>query len=208
MVIGIDIDDTLTNTSELLLAYAQKYDYEILKRKEFLDKSKVYSIINGGSLEYGMSWTTKQADDFKKMYHSFVLENAPIKPFAKEVIDRLIEEGNQIIFVTARNKAGDRISDSYKISKNLLDKNNIKYHKIITECSDKLSVCRENHIDLFIDDKIETCVELKEGKIHSLLMNTPFNNQKDEKNIVRVYSWIDLYYKVQELSNENKPFSK
>lgn len=202
MVIGIDIDDTLTNTSELLLAYAQKYDYEVLKRKETLDKRKVYSIINGGSLEYGMNWTKKQADDFKDMFHSLVLENAPIKPFAKEVIHQLIGEGNQIIFVTARNNIGDRIKDSYMTSKKLLDKNNIEYHKIITECNDKLLVCQENHIDLFIDDKIETCLELEKGKIHSLLMNTPFNNPKEEQNIVRVFSWIDLYYKVQEIKEK------
>lgn len=56
----------------------------------------------------------------KELFHSQVLENAPIKPFAKEVVDKLVEEGNQIIFVTARNKEGDRVSDSYKISKNLL----------------------------------------------------------------------------------------
>lgn len=202
MVIGIDIDDTLTNTSELLLTYAQKYDYEVLKRKCSLDENKVYSIINGGKLEYGMNWTTNEANDFKESFHSQVLENAPIKPFAKEIIDKLIEEGNQIIFVTARNNEGDRICDSYQISKNLLDKNNIKYHKIITECSDKLFVCRENNIDLFIDDKIETCIELKDGKINTFLMNTPFNNQLDEKNVVRVFSWIDLYYKVRELKEE------
>lgn len=199
MVIGIDIDDTLTNTSELLLAYAQKYDYEVLKREHSLDKNKVYSIINGGQLEYGMDWTKAQANDFKESFHTKVLENAPIKSFAKEVIDKLMEEGNQIIFVTARNNEGDRIQDSYKVSKNLLDQNDIKYHKIITECSDKLSVCRENNIDLFIDDKIETCLELKDGKIHTFLMNTPFNNQLDERNIVRVFSWIDLYYKIKEL---------
>ena len=130
MVIGIDIDDTLTNTSELLLAYAQKYDYEVLKRRLPLDKNKAYTIINGGSLEAGMNWSAKQASDFKDLYHSLVLENAPMKPFAKEVIDKLIEEGNQIIFVTARNNKGDRISNSYQISKKLLDKNNRVVRKL------------------------------------------------------------------------------
>ncbi len=55
---------TLTNTSELLLAYAQKYNYEILKSKQSLDKNKAYSIINGGQLEYGMNWTLEQANSF------------------------------------------------------------------------------------------------------------------------------------------------
>jgi len=201
MTIGIDIDDTLTNTSELLLAYAQKYNYEILKNKESLDKNKVYSIINGGQLEYGMNWTLEQANSFKDMFHASVLENAPIKPFAKEIINKLIKEDNKIIFITARNDKGDRINDSYSISKNLLEKNNINYDKLITECNNKLLVCKENNIDIFIDDKIETCLELQNGGITSFIMNTPFNNQLDEKNVVRVFSWVDLYYKIQEVKN-------
>jgi len=32
MNIGIDIDDTMTNTSEIIIAYGQKYDIEVLKR--------------------------------------------------------------------------------------------------------------------------------------------------------------------------------
>lgn len=199
MTIGIDIDDTLTNTSELLVAYAQKYNYEILKVKEPLDKNRVYSIINGGQLEYGMNWTPDQANSFKDMFHTSVLENAPIKPFAKEIINKLKKEGNRIIFITARNNKGDRINDSYSVSKKLLDKNDIEYDKLITECHDKLSVCKENNIDIFVDDKIETCLELKNGGVVSFVMNTPFNNQLDEKNIVRVFSWIDLYYKIQSI---------
>lgn len=201
MIIGIDIDDTLTNTSELLLAYAQKYDYEVLKGNGSINKEKVYSIINGEKVKDGMGWTTEENNDFKDMYHATVLENAPIKPFAKEIINKLIEEGNEIIFITARNNKSDRISDSYSISKRLLDKNEIKYNKIITECEDKLLECKKNHVDIFIDDKIETCLELEQGGVHSFLMNTPFNNSLDGKNLVRVFSYIDLYYKIKKLNN-------
>ena len=201
MIIGIDIDDTLTNTSELLLAYAQKYDYEVLKGNRSINKEKVYSIINGEKVKDGMGWTTEENNAFKDMYHANVLENAPIKPFAKEIINKLIEEGDEIIFITARNNKGDRISDSYSISKRLLDKNEIKYNKIITECEDKLLECKKNHVDIFIDDKIETCLELEQGGVHSFLMNTPFNNSLDEKNLVRVFSYIDFYYKIKKLNN-------
>lgn len=186
MKIGIDIDDTLTNTSELLLAYAQKYDYEVLKNRKQLDKNKVYSIINGEKVKDGMNWTLEQNNDFKDMYHSIVLENAPIKPFAKEVIDKLIEEGNQIFFVTARNNKDDRINDSYAISKKLLENNQIKYDMLITECSNKLSICKKNNIDVFIDDKIETCIEINDGGIKAFLMNTPFNNQILKFHLIKI----------------------
>lgn len=60
---------------------------------------------------------------------------------------------------------------------------------------------QKNHVDIFIDDKIETCLELEQGGVHSFLMNTPFNNSLDEKNLVRVFSYIDLYYKIKKLNN-------
>lgn len=197
MIIGIDIDDTLTNTSELLLAYAQKYDYEDLKRTVSLSKDTVFSIVNGNSLESGMLWSKQQSDSFKDKYHELVLTNAAIKPFAKEIIDKLIEEGNEIFIITARNNKGDRISDSYSISKKLLENKHIKYHKLITECSDKLNICKENNINLFIDDKLETCLELQNNGITAFLMNTPLNNHLNEKEVIRVYSWIDIYYKIK-----------
>jgi len=94
------------------------------------------------------------------------------------------------------------ISDIVNICiEDLVEKNNINYDKLITECNNKLLVCKENNIDIFIDDKIETCLELQNGGITSFIMNTPFNNQLDEKNVVRVFSWVDLYYKIQEVKN-------
>lgn len=146
-----------------------------------------------------MMWTKQQADSFKDKYHEFVLQNVSIKPFAKEIIDKLIQEGNQIFFITARNNKEDRISDSYSISKKLLENNHIKYHKLITECSDKLNICKKNNIDLFIDDKLETCLELKNNGIISFLMNTPLNNNLNEEDVIRVYSWIDVYYKIKNI---------
>ena len=81
MRIAIDIDDTLTNTSELLVAYTQKYDYEILKRKDGLTKDKVYTINGGSTLASGMNRPIENANAFKKMYHETVLENANNLPF-------------------------------------------------------------------------------------------------------------------------------
>ncbi len=204
MRIGIDIDDTLTNTQELLLTYAQKYDYEELNRETTIDRDKLYMTMCGSKLGIGMNWTEEETDTFKKKYHGEVLENAPIKAFAKEMIDKLIRDGHQIIFITARNNDGDLIDDSYRISKNLLDKNNIKYHKLLTECTDKSVVCKEENIDIFIDDKIETCLKVANLGIKTFIMNTPLNNRIDENQLTRVYSWVDIYYKIKkEVNNAN-----
>ena len=198
MKIGVDIDDVITNTGEMLVAYAQLFCIEDLGKTSYIEKENVYKIVNGDTLEKNLNWTKEQVITFKKKYHEYILSNCNIKPLAKEIIDRLINEGHQIHFVTARNKTEDLISDSYKVSEVLLAKNKIKYHKLITECSDKLAYCKENNIDVFIDDKLETCKAIATSNTQALLMNGSHNISLDEDGITRVYSWADIYYRIKE----------
>ena len=196
MKIGIDIDDVITNTGEMLVAYAQLFNFEYLNRSSYLEKEKVYSIVNGSTLKTGCDWTEEQAIAFKKKYHEYILINGNIKPLAKEIIDRLINEGHEIHLVTARNNASDLISDSYKISEKLLLKNKINYHKLVTECNDKLSYCKNNKIDVFIDDSLPTCKSVATSNTKVFLMNGHHNINLDEEDITRVYSWADFYYQI------------
>lgn len=199
MKIGIDIDDVITNTSEMLIAYAQLFNYEELNKSSYLEKNKVYSIVNGGTLENGCNWSENQVISFKKKYHEYILSNSNIKPLAKEIIDKLIDEGHEIHFITARNKDGDLISDSYEVSKRLLLKNQIKFHKLVTECSDKLLYCKNNNIDVFIDDSLDTCRKVATSTTKVFLMSGYHNIHLDEGNITRVYSWPDFYYQINNI---------
>jgi Uncharacterized conserved protein len=199
MTIGIDIDDVITNTAEILVAYAQLFNFEYLKKHNHLEKEKVYSIINGDTLANNCGWNEEEVIEFKKKYHEHILINSNIKPLAKEIIDRLISEGHEIHLITARNSAGDLISDSYKVSEKLLSRNKINYHKLVTECSDKLSYCKNNNVNIFIDDSLPTCQSVATSNTKVFLMNGPHNINFDEKNITRVYSWSDFYYQINKI---------
>jgi len=204
MKIGIDIDDVIVNTAEILTACAQIYDTEILGRNGTLTKEKVYSLSNGGNVGKAMNWTDKQTFDFKKRYHEYVLTNSRTKPFASEVINRLHDEGHEIHVVTARNVLGDLISDAVKVSEKLLAKHGIKYHFCIAECSDKAKYCLENGIEIFIDDSLATCLDIYTNGIKVCLMNTPHNVSLDSGKIQRVFSLPEFYYMVVPDAKPNK----
>ena len=174
MRIGIDIDDTIVNTSEMCINYVKK-----------LDK------------KYGENIKDIITDNIKNpvvtlFYDNYlydVIAHAKLKEDAVKVINELYRD-NEIYFITARSERF--IKDVDNMTKNLLDSYNIKYNKIITGAGKKAEVCVENNIDLLIDDSIKHCTNLSNIGIDTLLFNS-INNKDIETNLKRVYNWNEVY---------------
>lgn len=64
----------------------------------------------------------------------------------------------------------------------------------------EFKVCKEKNIDLFIEDSYETCVELSNSNITSILMTTKMNEKIDSGDITRVFNWNEVYDKIKEIS--------
>ena len=177
MRIGIDIDDTIVNTSEMCINYVKK-----------LDK------------KYGENIKDIITDNIKNpvvtlFYDNYlydVIAHAKLKEDAVKVINELYRD-NEIYFITARSERF--IKDVDNMTKNLLDSYNIKYNKIITGAGKKAELCVENNIDLLIDDSIKHCTNLSNIGIDTLLFNS-INNKDIETNLKRVYNWNEVYYYV------------
>lgn len=178
MRIGIDIDDTITNSWEYLKPiYEQEFNVKI----------------DEDSLPYYNAIKTKvnlTFDEFaeKLNKYDYLKLDIPIKEDAVTVINKLKEEGHTIIFITARGKT---YQDPYKLTKEYLEKFNIPYDKIVLEAWDKSLSCIEEQIDLFIDDSPKHCEEVSEVGIDTLLMGTNYN--KDYNKYVRVKNWHEVY---------------
>lgn len=174
MRIGIDIDDTIVNTSEMCINYVKK-----------LDK------------KYGENIKDIITDNIKNpvvtlFYDNYlydVIAHAKLKEDAVKVINELYCD-NEIYFITARSERF--IKDVDNMTKNLLDSYNIKYNKIITGAGKKAELCVENNIDLLIDDSIKHCTNLSNIGIDTLLFNS-INNKDIETNLKRVYNWNEVY---------------
>ena len=194
MKIGIDIDDTTVITVKSMIKYADKYDTEVLGRKG--TNGNLGLIKNRYYLKVLYGWTEKEKFDFFDMYYKKVLEECTLMPNADKILQKLKKEGNEIYFITARITNINNC-DAEEITKNTLKENNISYDKLIVNASDKLKVCKDEGIELFIEDSYDTCKELTENGIKSILMTTKMNEKIETGNIPRVYNWDEVYEQIR-----------
>lgn len=189
MNIGIDIDDTISETFETLLPYAQKYTIEDLKRE-----SKVHMDGNLGNhfyIVYMNDWNEEEATTFWSKYYGEILRNLNIKTFASDVIKKLKEQGHKIYLITAR---WDMPNDNVKgITQKWLEQKDVKYDELIINASDKLKLVKENDIDIFIDDSFKNCKSIAENTSTKVyMMNSRVNAELNDEKIQRVFSWPEI----------------
>lgn len=190
MNIGIDIDDTISETFETLLPYSQKYTIEDLKRKSEIDMNQ--NFLDHFYIVYMNGWNEKEATDFWSKYYGEILKKVNIKKFASEVINKLKQEGHKIYLITAR---WDMPNDDIQgITKQWLIENNVEYDELIINASDKLKLVEEKNIDIFIDDSFNNCKNIavnSNAKVY--MMTSGVNGGFEDKSIKRVYSWPEVY---------------
>ena len=165
--IGIDIDDTLTKTSELANEILhQKEEYKVILDYHNLDK--------------------KTLDFFIKENIEKIQNDVELNENAKEVIDYLKDNDCKIIFITARGSQG--LKNLIPITKKYLSNKGIYYDKIIFKQDSKVDACIKNNIDIFIDDKEKVLDEIKVANIKTLRFCSSKTISKHEK----VSNWLEV----------------
>lgn len=190
MHIGIDIDDTISETFETLLPYAQKYTIEDLKRKSEIDMNQ--NFLDHFYIVYMNKWNQKEATDFWNKYYGKILREVNIKKFAAEAIHQLKQEGDKIYLITARwDMPNDNIQE---ITKQWLKENKVEYDELVINASDKLQLVKEKNIDIFIDDSFNNCKNIAENSNTKVyMMTSKVNGNFHDSKIERVYSWPEVY---------------
>ena len=178
MRIGIDIDDTITNTYDdtirtICNLYNQDYN-ELISKQMNYDNLLIHF-----------------PKAFSKEIYEKEIKKVKLKTNAKKIINKL-SKNNEIFIITARNK--NECSLPYNMSYNYLTDNKIKFDKLFVEVLDKGKCCYENKIDLFIDDSVKNCQSVIEYGIDTILFDNIFNKNGDIK---RFDNWIDIYEYVE-----------
>lgn len=181
MRIGIDIDDTITNSYKEIFEQIGKY-YNV----------NSYYLIEEGYKYEDVSHDEENFPGYINFCRTVVenlLKTVSIKHGAKEMIKKLQEEGNEIILITARDY--QEFSAPYDLTRQFLKENDIPYDKLYVGIKQKGRFCKENKIDVLVDDSITHCKSAKENNIPHLLLDNTFN--RDNKELDRVYGWYDAY---------------
>lgn len=185
MRIGIDIDDVITNTSELVRIYVEKND-------------------NNGDLKNYMedimkaNMVTPKIEKFFEENAYNIFRDVNIKENAVEIIKKLLNSGNEVYIITSRGEICCKGSE--KLTYDYFKKNNINYTKIFFDSFEKAKICKENKIDIMIDDSVKHCREIADKNIKSILFTSEVN--KDIlATVPRVSSWLELEEKINEINN-------
>ncbi len=169
MVIGIDVDDTITKTSKCankLLKNDNKYNYVI-----------DYHDLN--SDDY---------DEFINKYIGNIYDCVPLKEDVVNTLKLWHDEGTKIIFITARGS--DNYKDAFSKTGLYFASNDIYFDKIIFKQKSKFDACIKNNVDLFIDDKEEVLDEIKKKGIATLRITDSLESKHE---VVKTWQEIKDY---------------
>lgn len=173
MKIGIDIDDTITETSKEINKQIKKL--QVLKKvaKDINVRDKLLQLI-------GKKGITNIHHNIKVRYG--------VKSFFKKAK----EQGHKIILITARGGIlpnGENQNFLIAVTKRFLKKHHLQVDKVIYAQKTKAEACLKEKIDIFIDDREMILDEIKEQGIRTIC----FGQVKDviSKHQI-VYSWLEL----------------
>ncbi len=194
MRIGLDIDDTISNTNFVLMKYAYKYN------KEHGNKPLVkYNTNNFGEV---FGWNDEDVYTFFRTYYLSALKEIEPKFNVKEVLTKLKQEGNEIMFITVRNdRECNGVGEAYRITKEWLDFYEIPYDKIFVDIHDKGLFCKENNIDVFMDDSVRNVRSVSSYGIKTFIAINDFNLDFQDDLIENVYNMNEFYKKVNDFKN-------
>ena len=162
MILGIDIDNTITCTKEVIKEYLKKEyplydDYKLLPKKEYIRFLK---------------------KNMKKMRSEYVLKEG-----VKEAFDYFHQNNFHIIIITARNNKYYRESKLDTI-KYLCD-HGLIYDKIFFNKPKKGKTAFKEHVDLFIDDKEAVLDGVSKYGIKCLCM-------RDSSKYPSFHNWYEI----------------
>lgn len=190
MRIALDVDDTITDSYNLifdLIGEFYKVDSDILKKN-----GTTYYDIMDDKLNFP-NYEGFVRDNFENL-----LSKVQLKCNAKEVINKLYDEGHQIFFITARSSK--EYSNPYMTTYNYLVNNEILFDRIFVNAENKGIICKEELIDIFIDDSVKNCTDTIKNGINTYIFDNSFN--KKDTNFKRVYNWNEVYELINSLKKK------
>ena len=82
--------------------------------------------------------------------------------------------------------------------------NNLYYDELIFSTTNKLGNCREKNIDVMVEDSPRNIKQLAEF-LPVICFDTRYNRDCEGKNIIRCYSFYDIYEKIKEFEKRKHP---
>lgn len=185
MNIGVDIDNTITNTRELIIDYVQI----------FAKENNLETKVSQGqySLEKSLHWETATTNQFFNKYLADIYRDVSPKPNALEVLHEL-QSNHSLFLITSRNQRDPIIEAT---TQQWLSTHQVPYDVLVMNNTEnmhhfsKLQACQEHRINVMIEDHHDLSLELSRF-IPVIMFDYPYNAHLNVNNIIRVKDWLEV----------------
>lgn len=184
MRIGIDVDGVLLDFEKEMLVQAELFDIDIASGKGKIH-SKPYFVQN----KY--DWTDEERERFIKENLGKVSEESSLMAGIKEILPRLHKQGHELIVISARGTGNEKMID---IVTKKFDEAGIKFDKCFWKVKNKAEVCKEENIDIMIDDSPTICESMIENEIKTIYFRGIRGYDiPDNQYLIEVTNWGEVY---------------
>lgn len=195
MTIGIDLDGVLFDSEKYFRVYAELFDEIDLKKNGKVDNREI-------RFQERFNWTQEEQQEFILKYFDKIFWKANFMPGAIEVLRLLKDLGCKLVVVTARGGMGaDGSKNAIDITKSRFKEAEIDFFdKCFWGVKDKAQVCKNEGIDIMIDDNINNCKSLSNAQIKTIYLKDAPNHDLEENAYIKVlYNWGEIYRYIKEL---------
>lgn len=191
MKIGIDLDGVVIDSEQTFRVFEEIYDVDTLKGNNLID-------IEEPKFQSRYNWTKEQEEVFIKKYFMKVSKESTLMAGFKEVYNLLKKQGNEFVVITARGNFIEEMKDD---AERLLEENNLYFDKYFWKVDDKLEVCKNENIDIMIDDDWRIIKKLAENNIKTLYFrDTNLKVLEENEYIKEVNNWGQVYRFIKDIN--------
>lgn len=194
MKIGIDLDGVVFDSEEELRVYSELYDFIELKNHGHKNNKEL-------KFQDRFNWKEQDVENFLKKYHEKITRTANYKVGAEEVLHMLKEDGHELIMITARGGLNEKM---IKITEKRLKKDNMNiFDKCYYKQEEKEKVCKQENIDIMIDDYEKNCLRISKEGIKTIYFKAAPSPELEENEYLKVlYNWGEIYRYITELNKK------
>ena len=184
MKIGIDLDGVVIDSETTFRTYEEIFDIDTLKGNNLINREEP-------KFQARYNWTNEQEKEFIEKYFMTVSKESNLMSGFVGIYNLLKEQGHQFVVITAR---GGFIKEMKDDAIRLLEENNIKFDKYYWKVEDKLEICKNEKVDIMIDDDWKIIKRLADNEVKTLYFrDTNLMKLEENEYIKEVNNWGEIY---------------
>lgn len=191
MRIGIDIDGVVSDSYPIWLEELNRH------------YGKNISVIDDYELHLVFDVPSEDMNDFfVRNIERLLMMPDPI-PGAKEGIETLLQEGHEVIYITARTL------DQKDLTVEWFNTREIHHeHVLFTGFGSKVDFVKQWGIEVFIEDYLVNAKLIAECNIPVFLINASYNQEEPPTGITRCHNWGEILEGIRMLNLEREKSDK